>query len=227
MINPVALGTLVFEYLEVPANSRRIKVKTLKSWGFDLLKGRIDGQAGWFVAEVGARHGGDSYTENEKTYDVDEVIKELSSNENIEVAIELIEGTAWLAGVLCDEDDVAHEIFMLPAAATLSAFLKKQRLDKLAGCIRSVGTMTGIVTHRGEHGKPLPYEELPNEIRRFLKDARKQVAKKTGSSRIALACFGENKDRLPRYWLSWMLPTIDLLDASIAKKTDQLLKELP
>jgi len=227
MINPVALGTLVFEYLDVPPNSRTIKVKALKSWGFDLIKGSIDGRVSWFVTEIGAHQAGDSYSEGDSAYTVDEVIAELNPNQKIEVAIELSEGTAYLAGVLRDEDGVGHEIFMLPAAGTLSAFLKKQRLDKLAGCIRSVGTLTGIVTHRGEHGKPLPFDELPNELKRFLKDARKQVAKKTGSSRIALACFGENKDRIPRYWLSWMLPTIDLLDAAIAKKVDQLLKELP
>ncbi len=227
MINPVALGTLVFETIDVPANSRTIKAKTLKSWGFDLIKGTIDGQASWFVSATEAHQAGDSYTEGSNAYTVDEIVNELSPKQQIEVAIELVEGTAYLAGILRDEDGVGHEIFMLPAALTLSAFLKKQRCEKLATTIRSVGTLTGIVTHKGEHGKPLTYDALPNEFKRFLKDARKQVAKKTGSSRIALACFGENKDRVPRYWLSWMLPTIDLLDSAIAKKVDQLLTELP
>ena len=67
------LNTLVFETLGNPEREREFKIKQLKKWGFDLIFGKIDGEEGFFAASD--KNVGDKYEENEKSYEVVEILK--------------------------------------------------------------------------------------------------------------------------------------------------------
>ena len=110
----------------------------------------------------------------------------------------------------------------VPAAALLLAFFKKNKLGNLIKAIKNVGISSELCMQNGVGGKPLPYEELPNVARRFIRSVRK-VEKETGFGRLSFAYYGETKDGEPRYWFSWMLPTIALFDLDIAKKVNDTL----
>jgi len=88
--------------------------------------------------------------------------------------------------------------------------------------LRSVGTAAGLIKQRGQEGRPVPFQQLPNVARRFLRGAR-DVEKEARFGRVALAYWGENKDGDARFHVSWLLPTIALFDLSIAEKADKLL----
>ncbi len=216
-----ALNTLVFETLGQPEKEREFKLKALKRWGFDLLFGKKDGVQTFFTAETGKRDVGESYEEDEIKYEVEEIIHELPKNKKIFAHIEMFQGRAYLIGEL-REGEENIEILRVPAGAVLLAYFKKHKLHHLIEALRNVGTATELVKQRGQEGKPVPYEQLPNVARRFLRGA-KDVEEDAGFGRVALSYWGENKDGDARFRVSWLLPTIALFDINIAEKADKLL----
>ncbi len=216
-----ALNTLVFETLGQPEKEREFKLKSLKRWGFDLLFGKKDGQVTFFTAETGKRDVGDKYEEEDIKYEVEEIIHELPKNKKIFAHIEMIQGRAYLIGELREVEENI-EILRVPAGAVLLTYFKKHKLHHLIEALRNVGTATELVKQRGQEGKPVPYEQLPNVARRFLRGA-KDVEEDAGFGRVALSYWGENKDGDARFRVSWLLPTIALFDIDIAEKADKLL----
>ena len=77
-----ALNTLVFETFGQPEKAREFKLKSLKSWGFDLLYGKMDGEKKYFTSEK-ARKIGEKYTEGGIEYEVEKVITKLSPKQKI------------------------------------------------------------------------------------------------------------------------------------------------
>ena len=215
------LNTLVFETLGNPEKEREFKIKQLKKWGFDLVFGKINGEEGFFAASE--KNVGDKYEENEKNYEVVEILKELPKNKKLFAKIEMIEGRAYLY-VYLREDDIDTPILHIPAGEILIAFLKKHKFIKVLEAIRNLGSAASLVKKHGDEGKPLPFEELPPVARRFLRDAKK-IEKEMGFGRVALAYFGENKSGEARYSMEWMVPTIALFDEKISEKIDKALAE--
>ncbi len=215
------INTLVFETLGQPEREREFKLKSLKRWGFDLLLGRKEGETTYFTAEIGKREAGDKYTEENITYEVEEIIHELPKSKKIFAHIEMMNGRAYLVGEL-REGDENIEILRVPAGSILLAYFKKHKLHNLIEALKNVGTALELVKQRGQEGKPLPYEQLPNVARRFLRGA-KELEKEAGFGRVALSYWGENKDGDARFRVSWLLPTIALFDINIAEKSDKLL----
>jgi len=215
------INTLVFETLGQPEKEREFKLKSLKRWGFDLLFGKKDGQPAFFTAEAGKREEGESYHEDDIKYEVEEIIHELPKDKKIFAHIEMFQGTAYLIGELREKDH-SIEILRVPAGAVLLAYFKKHKLHHLIEAIKNVGTATELVKQRGQEGKPVPYEQLPNVARRFIRGA-KDVEEDAGFGRVALSYWGENKDGDARFRVSWLLPTIALFDINIAEKADKLL----
>lgn len=216
-----ALNTLVFETLGQPEKEREFKFKSLKRWGLDLILGKKGGKQTYFVAEYGKRQAGDIYEESGIKYEVDEILYEMPKNKQLFAHIEMHNGRAYLIGQL-REKKTNIEILRLPAASLLLAFFKKHRLHQLIEALRNVGTATELVKQRGQEGKPYSFEELPNVARRFLREAKK-VEREAGFGRVALAYFGENKDKDARFRVSWLLPTIALFEIDIAEKADKIL----
>ncbi len=215
------LNTLVFETLGQPEKEREFKLKSLKRWGFDLILGTKGGKTTYFTAKTNEREVGDIYTEDNIEYKVDEILTELPKNKKIFAHIEMNQGTAYLVGEL-REGDNNIEILRVPAGVILLAYFKKHKLHHLIEAVKNVGTATELVKQRGQEGKPVPYEHLPNVARRFLRGA-KDVEKEAGFGRVALSYWGENKDGDARFRISWLLPTIALFDIDIAEKSDKLL----
>ena len=216
-----AVNTLVFETLGQPEKEREFKLKSLKRWGFDLIFGKKDGKSTFFTAETGKKAVGDIYEEDDIKYEVEEIIYELPKNKKIFAHIEMFQGRAYLIGEL-REGDENIEILRVPAGVVLLTYFKKHKLHHLIEALRNVGTATELVKQRGQEGKPVPYENLPNVARRFLRGA-KDVEEEAGFGRVALSYWGENKDGDARFRVSWLLPTIALFDINIAEKADKLL----
>ena len=216
-----AVNTLVFETLGQPEKEREFKLKALKRWGFDLIFGKKDGKATFFTAETGKKSVGDVYEEDDIKYEVEEIIYELPKNKKIFAHIEMFQGRAYLIGEL-REGEENIEILRVPAGIVLLTYFKKHKLHHLIEALRNVGTATELVKQRGQEGKPVPYENLPNVARRFLRGA-KDVEEDAGFGRVALSYWGENKDGDARFRVSWLLPTIALFDINIAEKADKLL----
>ncbi len=215
------VNTLVFETLGQPEKEREFKLKSLKRWGFDLLFGKKAGQSTFFTGALHQHEAGDVYTQEGIEYEVEEVLEELPKNKKIFAHIEMMEGRAYLIGELRElEQNI--EILRIPAASVLLTFLKKHRLHHLIEALRSVGTAAELIKQRGQEGHPVPFHQLPNVARRFLRGAR-DVEKEARFGRVALAYWGENKDGDARFHLAWLLPTIALFDISIAEKADKLL----
>ncbi|ADG12895.1 TIGR00703 family protein [Methanocaldococcus infernus] len=216
------INTLVFETLGNPEKEREFKLKSLKKWGFDLIFGKIDGEETYFTVEIDTKKAGDKFKREEKEYEVIEVLEELPKNSELYAHIEMEMGISYIVCQLRDEDGNNIEVLRVPAGSLLMAFFKKNKLSNLIKTIRNIGISSEFFMQNGAGGKPYSYEELPNVARRFIRSVRK-VEKETGFGRLAFAYYGETKDGEPRYWLSWLLPTIALFDLDIAKKADQAL----
>ncbi len=215
------LNTLVFETLGQPEKEREFKLKALKRWGFDLILGKREGVSTFFTAKANEREEGEKYKEEGIEYEVEEILTELPKNKKIFAHIEMFHGTAYLIGEL-REGDENIELLKVPAGVILLAYFKKHKLHHLIEAVRNVGTATELLKQRGQEGKPVPYDKLPNVPRRFLRGA-KDVEKDAGFGRVALSYWGENKDGDARFRVSWLLPTIALFDIDIAEKADKLL----
>ncbi len=219
-----ALNTLVFETLGKPESEREFRFDSLKRWGFDLIAGKKNGESTFFISEYGKRKKGDTYEEEGSKFEVFEVFDKMPEKKKLFAHIQMIEGRAYLYGEL-REGKKNLKIIHLPAASLLMAFLKKHRLFNVIEAIRNVGTATELVKQRGQEGKPYLFEKLPNIARNFLREAKK-VEKEAGFGRVALAYFGENKDKDPRFRVSWLLPTISLFEINISEKVDKILEAL-
>ncbi len=217
-----AVNTLVFETLGQPEREREFKFKALKRWGLDLLAGKKNGVDTFFTAELETRKAGDKYTEGDVQFEVKEVLKEMPRGKKIFAHIEMVDGTAYFKGELREGDENV-EIFWLPAGTLLMAFLKKNKLTAIIEALRNIGTAAELVRKQGDEGKPLPYEELPSDVRKFLKEAKK-IERETEFGRLALAYFGTNKSGRPRYRISWLLPTVAFFELDIAVKINKLLE---
>ena len=215
------LNTLVFETLGQPEKEREFKLKSLKRWGFDLILGKREGQTTFFTSKANEREVGEKYEEEGIKFEVEEILTELPKNKKIFAHIEMFHGTAYLIGEL-REGEENIEILRVPAGVVLLTYFKKHKLHHLIEAIKNVGTATELVKHRGQEGKPVPYDKLPNVARRFLRGA-KDVEKEAEFGRVALSYWGENKDGDARFRVSWLLPTIALFDINIAEKADKLL----
>ncbi len=215
------LNTLVFETLGQPEKEREFKFKSLKRWGFDLVLGKVGGKTTYFTAEANKREEGDIYKVGEIEYQIDEILSEIPKNKKIFAHIEMNQGRAYLIGDL-REGDENIEILRVPAGIILLTYLKKHKLHHLLEAVKNVGTATELVKQRGQEGRAVPYEKLPNVPRRFLRGA-KDVEKEAGFGRVALSYWGENKDGDARFRVSWLFPTIALFEIDIAEKADKLL----
>ncbi len=217
----IALNTLVFETLGRPEQEREFNFKAIKRWGLDLIAGRRDGVTTFFTGVADRHQPQDVYEEAGSRYQVDEILTALPKGKKLYAHITMAEGTAFLIGEL-REGQENIEILRLPAASLLMAYCRKHRLPHVAEAVRSVGTATELVKHRGQEGKPVRFEQLPNVPRRFLREAKK-VEKEMGFGRVSLAYFGENKDGDARFRLSWLVPTIALFEIDLAERIDKLL----
>ncbi len=216
------LDTLVFETLGQPEKEREFKIKSLKKWGFDLLSAKSGEKSTIFALSEG-KSVGDTFTQENSQYTITEIFKELPKNKKIFAHIEMMEGKAYLC-VDLREDEQTQEILRIEAGEILLAFLHKHKFVKIIEALHDIGTAATLIKHHGEEGKPLSFEELPPVARRFLREAKK-IEKEMGFGRVALAYFGENKDKKARFHLNWMVPTIALFDEHIAQKIDKTLAE--
>ncbi len=217
----VALNTLVFETLGKPEKERNFNFSSLKRWGLDLLKGKKQGVETYFTSELGKRHKGDQYEEAGIHYEVSEVLERMPAKRKIFAHIEMHNGRSVLVAQL-REGENNIEIVRLPVASILMAYYKKHKLFNLAAATQNIGTAIELAKHQGQEGKPVPYEQLPDHVRRFLREAKK-IEKQTEFGRLAISYFGKNKDGDDRFRLSWLLPTIAIFELDIAEKIDRLL----
>ncbi len=217
----IALNTLVFETLGKPEKERNFSFNTLKRWGLDLLKGKKQGVETYFTCQAGKHAKGESYHEDGNHYEVTDVLDKMPAKKKIFAHVETNNGQSFLVAQL-RENEQNTEIIRLPVASLLMAYFKKHKLFRLAAATANIGTATELTMHQGQEGKPVPYGKLPDKVRRFLREAKK-IEKKTEFGRLAIVYFGKNKDGDDRFRLSWLLPTIAILDLDIAEKADKLL----
>ncbi len=217
------LNTLVFETLGKAEKEREFNVKSLKKWGFDIIFGKKNNKETYFTYKSDIKKEGEKYEENENSYEVIEILKELPKNKKVYAHIEMMEGVAYLCVDLREEEENI-EILKLPAGEILVAFLKKHRFNHLLNSLKNIATATSLAKHNQEEGKPLSFNELPPVPRRFLREAKK-IEKEMGFGRVALSYFGEDKDGKARYRLEWMVPSIALFDEHISNKIDKALTE--
>ncbi len=219
------METLVYEWIVTPEERIEFHYADLEHWGYDLASGRRDRHGAYFLAEVEeGRRAGDRYEEEGRCYEIDEVLSALPAEMRLMGRIEMHDGKACLALEL-SRDQALHALGRLPAAELLFYYLDKQRLHRLMGALQDVGRLTTLAHSRGQSGRALPYEALPPEFHHFIREAR-GIARKMGAGRIALACFGQNKDRRQRFHLTWQVPTLALFDLSYAKRIERLLETL-
>ncbi len=214
------IKTLVFEKFGDVEKHVEFKIKDLQRWGFDLMFGLKDGKETFFAVESKAKKVNEEFEYEGVKYKIKEVLDKLPKNKKLICYIEIRDGIAYLIGDLVEENEEDIRILEVPAGEVLLTYFKKQKLNYLIEAIRNVGLVTEFIKHKGEQGKPYAYHELPPKAREFLKEAKK-IAKETDFYRLSFAYFGENKDKKPRYWFSWLVPTISLFDLGIAKKIDQ------
>ncbi len=217
-----ALNTLVFETLGKPEKEREFNFGSLKRWGLDLLQGKKNGETTFFTCETGKKKKGDSYSEGDNVFQVDEILEQFPKNKKLFAHIRMKEGIAYLYGEL-RENDQNLPIIKLPAASILLSFLKKHKLMNVIEAVRNVGTATELVKQRGQEGKPITCKNLPNIAKKFLTEAKK-IEKEANFGRIAVVFYGKNKDGKDRFRLSWLLPTIALFEINIAEKIDKALE---
>lgn len=213
------LNTIVFETLGEPQKEREFKLKTLKKWGFDLVFGKEGENEVLFMTQDTK----ESFEKEGTTYKIVEIVQELPKNKKIFAHIEMVEGEAYLC-VDIRENEENTEILRLPAGEILIAYLKKHQFSHILNSLHNLASAAALIKHQGEMGKPLPFQELPPVPRRFIREAKK-IEKEMGFGRLALAYFGENKDKKHRFWMEWMVPTIALFDEHIAQKIDKTLAE--
>ncbi|WP_457637736.1 TIGR00703 family protein [Oceanithermus sp.] len=223
----VAVNTFVREvWGEIP-RELEVKLKSLKAWGFDLIAGLREGEPAVFVASQEAGHlPGDVYEERGERFEVKEVLDRLPKGAKLVVRVSNEErrGVARLYYRAANGEET--ELFALPAAELLLAFFKKRGWGKLLEAFHSSGLTTEFIQSRGSGGKAWSFKALPPKMRRALREGADTIKKRAGVGRFTLVYFGKNKDGDDRYVVTWLLPTIKLLDVSLAEHVEGLLAAL-
>lgn len=223
----VAVNTFVREvWGEIP-REMEVRLKSLKAWGFDLIAGLREGEPAVFVADQEAgRLPGDVYEERGERFEVKEIMEKLPKGAKLLVRVSNEErrGVARLYYRSATGEET--ELFALPAAELLLAYFKKRGWGKLLEAFHSSGLTTEFIQSRGTTGKAWSFEELPPKMRRALREGADTIKKRAGVGRFALVYFGKNKDGDDRYTVTWLLPTIKLLDVSLAEHVEGLLAAL-
>ncbi len=222
-----ALHTYVREVWGPIPREAEVKFRSLKAWGFDLIQGLREGRPALFLADsAAARKAGDVYEERGERYEVTEVLRELPRDARlaVRVAQEGRRGVARLYYRAAGGEE--SELFALPAAELLLAYFKKRGWGKLLESFHSSGLTTEFIQSRGSGGKAWPCEKLPPRMRRALREGAEAIKKRAGVGRFTLVYFGKNKDGDDRYTVTWLLPTIKLLDVSLAEHVEGLLAAL-
>jgi len=223
----VAVNTFVREvWGEIP-RELEVKLKSLKAWGFDLIAGLREGEPAVFVADQEAgRLPGDVYEERGERFEVKEIMEKLPRGARLLVRVSNEErrGVARLYYRSATGEET--ELFALPAAELLLAYFKKRGWGKLLEAFHSSGLTTEFIQSRGTSGKAWSFEALPPKMRRALREGADTIKKRAGVGRFTLVYFGKNKDGDDRYTVTWLLPTIRLLDVSLAEHVEGLLAAL-
>jgi len=222
-----ALNTFVREiWGEIPSEIE-VRLKSLKAWGFDLIQGLREGSPAFFVASVeDERKAGDVYEERGERFEVTEVLSELPKGARLVVRVALEERRGVARLYYRDGRGEETELFVLPAAELLLAYFKKRGWGKLLEAFHSSGLTTEFIQSRGTTGKAWSFEALPPKMRRALREGADTLKKRAGVGRFTLVYFGKNKDGHDRYVVTWLLPTIRLLDVSVAEHVEGLLAAL-
>lgn len=222
-----ALHTYVREVCSTIPLETEVRVKSLKAWGFDLIRGLREGEPAVFVADAAqGRKAGDSYEEGGARYEVEEVLSELPKGARLVVRVAQEERRGVARLYYRPERGVESELFALPAAELLLAFFKKRGWGRLLEAFHSSGLTTELIQSRGSGGKAWAYEALPPKMRRALREGAETIRKRAQMGRFTLVYFGKNKDGDDRYTVTWLLPTIRLLDVSVAEHVEGLLAAL-
>ncbi len=221
------LNTFVRETWESIPLDMEVKLKSCKAWGFDLIRGLRQGQEAVFVApSEEERHEGDKYEESGESFEVHQLIRELQPTEHLFIRVTQEERRGVIKAFFEDESKKKTELFTLPAAELLLAYFKKQRFAHLLGAFHSSGLTTEFIQKRGESGRAYEFDNLPNNMRRALREARDVIRKDFRAGRFSLVYFGQNKNGDDRYVVTWQIPTIRLFNQDMAEKVDKLLAAL-
>ncbi len=223
----VALHTYVREAWGPIPSETEVRPKSLKAWGFDLIAGLRAGEPAVFVADAAdGREAGDVYEERGERFEVREVLQELPRGARLVVRMAPEERRGAARLYYRPDRGEETELLALPAAELLLAHFKKRGWGKLLEAFHSSGLTTELIQSRGGTGRARPYEALPPRMRRALREAGDTIRKRAGVGRFTLVYFGENKDGEDRYRVTWLLPTIRLLDADVAERAEGLLAAL-
>jgi len=223
----MAVNTFVREVWNEIPRELEVKLKSLKAWGFDLIAGLREGEPAVFVADQEAgRLPGDVYEERGERFEVKEIMEKLPKGAKLLVRVgnEERRGVARLYYRSGAGEET--ELFALPAAELLLAYFKKRGWGKLLEAFHSSGLTTEFIQSRGTTGKAWSFEALPPKMRRALREGADTIKKRAGVGRFTLVYFGKNKDGDDRYTVTWLLPTIRLLDVSLAEHVEGLLAAL-
>jgi len=222
-----ALHTYVREVWGSIPQETEVKLKSLKAWGFDLIQGLREGEPAVFVADAAdGREAGDVYEERGERFEVREVLRELPKGARLIVRVTQEERRGVARLYYREAGGETTELFALPAAELLLAYFKKRGWGKLLEAFHSSGLTTEFIQSRGTSGKAWPFEALPPKMRRALREGAATLKKRAGVGRFTLVYFGKNKDGDDRYVVTWLLPTIRLLDAALAEHVEGLLAAL-
>jgi len=223
----VAVNTFVREiWGEIP-REQEVKLKSLKAWGFDLIAGLREGEPAVFVAgEEEGRLPGDVYEERGERFEVKEIMQKLPKGAKLLVRVSNEERRGVARLYYRSSAGEETELFSLPAAELLLAYFKKRGWGKLLEAFHSSGLTTEFIQSRGTTGKAWSFEALPPKMRRALREGADTIKKRAGVGRFTLVYFGKNKDGDDRYVVTWLLPTIKLLDVSLAEHVEGLLAAL-
>jgi len=223
----IALNTFVREiWSEIPEETE-VKLKSLKAWGFDLIHGLRNGKDTFFTSEIEkGREVGDVYEEKGETFEVKEIVSELPKNSKLLIRVGLEERRGIIRAYYKAEKEEEILLFTLPAAELLLAYFKKRKFFHLLEAFHSSGYTTEFIQKNGEVGKAYDFSDLPNKMRRALREAKDVLKKYTGSGRFTLVYFGTNKDGDDRYIVTWLIPTIHLFNVDVAEHIDKLLGAL-
>ncbi len=223
----IALNTFVRESWEEIPEEIEVKLKSLKAWGFDLIHGLKNGEDTFFVSDIDkGREPGDVYEEEGEKFEVKEILTELPKGSKILIRVGLEERRGIIRAYYKGEAQEEILLFTLAAAELLLAYFKKKKFFHLLEAFHSSGYTTEFIQKRGESGKAYDFEDLPNKMRRALREAKDVLKKYTTSGRFTLVYFGTNKDGDDRYIVTWLLPTIHLFNVDVAEHVDKLLGAL-
>ncbi len=213
--------SLVFEVMGVPPETRIFRYGDLQRWGFDLVRGTVEGKV---VHGLQQRDREEDVGLAGTSFSVDEVLAELPPRTRLAGELVMREGRCHLRLGLegAEEDAPLGEV---RAGELLIGYLRRERLHRLLAALANLGHFAEIVQSNGQEGKARPFEALPPRFRHFLREGRK-LLRETGAGRIALAYFGENADRKARYRVGILAPHLSLFDHTIAERWEGLLESL-